>query len=378
MNHLSDVMHNLMMFYKDKSCLVTGAFGFIGGHVVDFLVKSGAVVHALDIDTSPNRPCLINLKGLRDRISIITADITDQHAMAGTIKDTRCSIIFHFAAAATVVEKAMDIPYSTVMANTMGLVNVLEAVRKADGSVYSVVFSSTDKVYGEASELPYVENETPLRAIGLYDAAKMAADVLAKSYAEVFGVNVIIVRLCNIIGSYDFNIDFRLLPKSMKNIYCESQAPELYFHSLDHWRDYLYIDDAVRAMLILAREKKCQGEIFNMPGCKFLSTPMTIKEIVSKTVEIEQKYNGELASHILEKGAKIVMGAAKHVVIEKQHLCGEKIKDAIGFEPEISFDEGLERTILFYREYFRKMKEKEVKTTALEQQTEEADKLPVA
>lgn len=356
MDNMSDSMHNLMMFYKDKSCLVTGAFGFVGGHVVDFLLKGGAVIHALDIDTSPERQCLLNLKGLRDKINIITADITDKDTMENVIKETKCSIIFHFAAAATVVEKAMDIPYATVMANTMGLVNILEAARKSDGSIYSILFSSTDKVYGEATELPYVENVTPLRAIGLYDAAKMAADVLAKSYAEVFGVNVIIVRLCNLMGPYDFNIDFRLIPKSLKNIYSEGQPPELYFHSLDHWRDYLYVDDAVRAMLLLAKEKKCHGEIYNMPACHFASTPTMIKEVVNKTVEIEHRFNGKRAKQILEHGAKIVMGDAKHIVIEKQHLSGEKIKDAIGFVPQITFDEGLERTILFYRKYFQDFK----------------------
>jgi len=352
MNKMSDSMDNLMMFYKDKSCLVTGGFGFVGGHVVDFLIKSGAAVHVLDIDPSPERPCLINLKNLRDKVSIITGDVTNKETIECAIKETRCSIIFHFAAAATVVEKAMDIPYATVMANTMGLVNVLEAARKSNNSIYSIIFSSTDKVYGEASELPYKENETPLRAIGFYDAAKMAADVIARSYAEVFGVNVIILRLCNLMGPYDFNIDFRLIPKSMKKIYYESEPPELYFHSLNHWRDYLYIDDAVRAMLLLAKERKCQGEIFNMPGCKFASTPAMIEEIVNKTAEIESRYNEKIPNDILTKGAKIVMGKAKHVVIEKQHLSGEKIKDAIGFVPEISFEEGLEKTIMFYRNYF--------------------------
>jgi nucleoside-diphosphate-sugar epimerase len=372
MDNLSDSMHNLMMFYKDKSCLVTGAFGFVGGHVVDFLLKSGAVVQALDIDTSPERQCLINLKGLRDKVNVITADITDQNTMEDIIKETKCSIIFHFAAAATVVEKAMDIPYQTVMANTMGLVNILEAARKSDGSIYSILFSSTDKVYGEATELPYVENVTPLRAIGLYDAAKMAADVLARSYAEVFGVNVVTARLCNLIGPYDFNIDFRLLPKSMKNIYCQGQPPELYFHSLDHWRDYLYIDDAVRAMLLLAKEEKCQGEIYNMPGCKFASTPTMIKEVVNKTAEIERRFNEKTAKQILEQGVKIVMGDAKHVVIEKQHVSGEKIKDAIGFVPEITFDEGLERTILFYRNYFHELREKEATAQKPEERTEQS------
>ncbi len=353
MDSLSETVHNLMMFYKDKSCLVTGAFGFVGGHVVEFLVKSGATVYALDIDTSEERPCLINMKGLRDRVHIVEADITEKDVLESVITDTRCSVIFHFAAAATVVEKAMNIPYGTILANTMGFVHVLEAVRKSSNKVYSVLFSSTDKVYGEAHELPYKEDETPLRAIGLYDAAKMAADVLGRSYAEVFGVNVIIVRLCNLIGPYDFNIDFRLVPKSMQNIYKHGTPPELYFHSLEHWRDYLYIDDAVRAMLLLAREKRCHGEIYNMPGCRFASTPAMIQDIVRKICEIEDRYDCDLADSIMGQGARIVMGDAKHVVIEKQNLSGEKIQDAVGFVPEISFDEGLERTALFYRDYFR-------------------------
>ena len=352
MDTFSEDVHNLMMFYKDKSCLVTGAFGFVGGHVVEFLANSGATVYALDIDTNKERPCLINLKGLREKINIVEADITDKKVLENIILESRCSVIFHFAAAATVVEKAMSIPYATILANTLGFVHVLEAVRKSSNKVYSVLFSSTDKVYGEAHELPYKEDETPLRAIGLYDAAKMAADVLGRSYAEVFGVNAIIVRLCNLIGPYDFNIDFRLVPKSMQNIYRYGNPPELYFHSLEHWRDYLYIDDAVRAMLLLAREKKCHGEIYNMPGCRFASTPAMIQDIVRKICEIEQRYDGRLADNIMAQGARIVMGEAKHVVIEKQNLSGEKIKDAVGFVPEIPFDEGLEKTALFYRDYF--------------------------
>ena len=352
MDHYPESIKYLMDFYKNKICLVTGGFGFIGGHILDFLVNSGSIVYALDIDTSPDRPCLVNLKHLRDKVTIIDADITDKIGMEKIIAETGCNIIFHFAAAATVVEKAMDIPYATIMANTMGLVNILDAARKHDGDIYSILFSSTDKVYGEALELPYVENGTPLRAVGIYDAAKMAADVLARSYAEVFGTKVVTTRLCNIIGPYDFNIDFRLVPKSMKNIYLKKEPPELYFHSMDHWRDYLYIDDAVRAMLILAKEKKCHGEIYNMPASKFASTPNMIKEVINKTSKVEKDFDRDLSEKIYQQGARIVMGDAKHVVIEKQHLSGEKIKKDIGFEPEIRFEEGLEKTILFYKQYF--------------------------
>jgi nucleoside-diphosphate-sugar epimerase len=109
-------------------------------------------------------------------------------------------------------------------------------------------------------------------------------------------------------------------------------------------------------MLLLAKNKKCHGEIYNMPACHFASTPTMIKEVVNKTAEIERRFNGKIAEQILDQGAKIVMGDAKHIVIEKQHLSGEKIKDAIGFVPEISFDEGLEKTILFYRKYFQDFK----------------------
>jgi len=353
MNNALREMEKTGKFYKDKRCLVTGGFGFIGSHVAASLEKAGAEVHVLDIDTDANRDSSINFCGLRDKVHIITADITDKVTMEEIIRQLKCDVIFHFAAAATVVEKAMDLPYLTVLANTMGLVNILEAVRKLNNSVYSVLFSSTDKVYGEATELPYKENATPLKAVGLYDSAKMAADVLAKSYAEVFKVNVVVIRLCNLFGPYDFNIDYRLIPKSMKHIYGEGVAPELYFHSLDHFRDYLYIDDAVRAMLMLAREKKCFGEIYNMPGCKYASTPGILKEIVNKVAEVEKRLNESDSDAVLARGIRIKMGDPYHIVIEKQHLCGEKIKDSIGFIPEISFEEGLEKTILFYRDYFR-------------------------
>src|SRR5690349_16706025 len=116
-------------FFKGKRVMVTGAFGFVGGHLCRALHAAGALVSALDKDTSPTREAQLNLIGLRDQLDIIEADITDRQAMHEVITQGAYDVIFHIAAGATTIEKALHDPYATILANTMGFVNLAEAAR---------------------------------------------------------------------------------------------------------------------------------------------------------------------------------------------------------------------------------------------------------
>src|SRR5690606_35931357 len=117
-----------------------------------------------------------------------------------------------------------------------------------------IIYSSTDKVYGEAEILPYTENSL-LGGVGVYDAAKLAADIFAGTYDKALGVSTIVLRMCNLFGPYDFNCDYRLIPKALRNILRDGRAPELYSASQEHFRDYCYVEDAVRAFLLLAQRE---------------------------------------------------------------------------------------------------------------------------
>ncbi len=345
-------------FWTGKRALITGAFGFVGGHLSRALHAAGAEVTALDCDTRPVHGSQIDLAGLRDKLEVVEADITDRARMHKIIHEGRFDFVFHLAAGATTVEKAMHDPYATILANTMGFVNLAEAARLLPADQRPVViYSSTDKVYGETEELPYDEEKSELRGVGVYDAAKLAADIFSATYHQALGLDTIVLRMCNLFGPYDFNTNYRLIPKAMRDIFRSHDAPELYYSSLQHHRDYLFVEDAARAFMALAREPKCRGLVFNLPGVHYSPTPDVLRDVVDMVASMQEdalRSGGDprLANLIWSRYIRLTHPVSGVVAISKQHLSGEKIKKITGFTPSVSFQDGLRRTILFYMSYF--------------------------
>lgn len=350
-------------FWTGKRALITGAFGFVGGHLSRALHTAGARVTALDCNTRPAHGSQIDMAGLRDQLEVMEADITDRPRMHEIVHRGRFDFIFHLAAGATTVEKAMHDPYATILANTMGFVNLAEAARLLPTDKRPVLlYSSTDKVYGESDELPYDEEKSELRGVGVYDAAKLAADIFSSTYHQALGLETIVLRMCNLFGPYDFNTDYRLIPKAMRDIFRSHDAPELYYSSLQHHRDYLYVEDAARAFMALAREPKCRGLVFNLPGVHYSPTPDVLRDVVDMVVRMQEdalrtEGDARLANLIWSRYIRLTHPVSGVVAISKQHLNGTKIKAAAGFTPSVSFQEGLRRTILFYLWYFNQAEE---------------------
>jgi len=221
MNALSSVSKEtsvLRDYFHGSKVLITGGFGFVGSNMAKTLIEFGADITLLDLRTGEDVGSLINTLGLRDKVRIVQGDVGDLTLVRQLVHESGFRFIFNFAAYATVIEKAVEAPYDTVMANTMGWVNVMEAARTAPVKAEVVFLSSTDKVYGEMDGHAYQEDTTPLRGIGVYDAAKLAADVLGKTYFEVFGLPTVVLRMCNLFGPGDFNTEYRLIPKAMRNL----------------------------------------------------------------------------------------------------------------------------------------------------------------
>jgi nucleoside-diphosphate-sugar epimerase len=348
----------LAAYYEGKNALVTGGFGFIGSHMTKALVELGANVTVFDIRTDAERDSLLNDRGsnLREKVNIVTGDLSDVNAVRAAISSGNYHFIFNFAAYATVIEKAVENPYETVQANTMGLVNILESARGLKLRPTRIFHASTDKVYGEMEGEPYDEEKTPLRGIGVYDGAKLAADVFARTYHEVFGLPTVVLRMCNIFGPSDFNTGYRLIPRAMRNLYAEPEpkGPELYFDAIEHWRDYLHVDDCVRAILLLGFRHECRGEVFNLVATKYASTPEMLKAVVQVAYGIEREYDQQRADQILANGISVKVRIEPPAVhaIKKQRLNGDKLTRVTGFEPVIGVMEGLERTARAYRNYF--------------------------
>ena len=361
-------------YFQTKRVLVTGACGFVGGHLARALHLAGAEVVALDIREA--RGSHLDLIGLTEEIEMVRADITDRHAMEELVVNGGFSHIFHMAAGATTVEKAMTDPVGTIMANTMGFVNLAEGARLVPAEKRPVViYSSTDKVYGEHEVLPYTEDHG-LGGVGVYDAAKLCADILAATYHKALGVPTIVLRMCNIYGPYDFNFDYRLIPKAMRNIFRDGEAPELYMNSVEHFRDYLFVEDAVRAYFHIARCPNCHGRVYNLPGALYASTPDILREIVNHIGTLQERAaakdpHSSFANHHWDRSIKIVPSDPNLITISKQHLDGTRIFQETGFEPKISFHQGLATTARFYQWYFANIAPAQCRTSNVDAPADE-------
>lgn len=345
--------------FHNQAALVTGGMGFIGSHLSAELVRRGAKVTVLDLATDPGRESLINLEDqrLRERIRVVEGDIGDAAFVRDLITRGKYRYLFNLAAGATVIERAVAEPVKTVESNTTALVNILEAVRLAPQPPQVVFQASTDKVYGDASGEPYDEDRTPLRSVGLYDCSKLAADILARAWFSVFSVPTVVLRLCNTFGPWDFNAGYRLVPRAMQAIFGgdQPQPPELYFESIEHERDYLFIDDCVRAILLLVSCPDTFGQAFNLPGCCHLSTPEMYRAIIDAAVQVEQRFDPARAEVIRKNGVtlKVTGQHAQVITIKVQRSTGEKLHQATGFVPAVTLSEGLVRTVEASREYYR-------------------------
>jgi len=343
--------------FRGARVLISGANGFVGGHLARAMHAAGARVTALDCDFSPSRGTQLDLTGLRHELELVEADICDRRDIADIVTEGGFSHIFHLAAGASTIERAIADPYGTIVANTMGFVNLAEGARLCpENKRPTVVYASTDKVYGEAQVLPYTE-DTELSGVGIYDASKLCADILSKTYFRALGVPTVVLRMCNIFGPYDLNCNYRLFPKAMRNIFRDGESPELYMNSVEHFRDYLFVEDAVRAYFHIARDPKCHGRVYNLPGARHISTPDVLREIVKFVGEFQDRAvecapDSPIARHEWNRSIRIVPSDPNLITISKQHLDGTRIETETGFTPMTDFKTGLHATAEFYLWYF--------------------------
>jgi CDP-glucose 4,6-dehydratase len=218
--------------------------------------------------------------------------------------------------------------------NVRGTWNVLEACR-ANG-VERAVVASSDKAYGAHDELPYRE-DYPLQPTAPYEASKAAADLLARCYWPTYGLPVAVTRFANIYGGGDLNFS-RLVPEAVCAA-IDGRAPVLRSDGSPE-RDLLYVEDAARAYLAIADaldRDDVRGEAFNAGGGR----PYAVGEIVGLVVR--------LAGSDVEPD---IQGAGNpEGEIDRQFVDPTKLRERTGWGPQVGLEDGLERTIAWYREH---------------------------
>jgi CDP-glucose 4,6-dehydratase len=273
----------------------------------------------------------LELLGLEGRVAVVTGDVCEAGLVARVLGEYAVDSVFHLAAQ-TQVGTANRAPLSTFEANVRGTWTVLEACRLHGAR--RVVVASSDKAYGPQPELPYREDHA-LVPLYPYDASKAAADMIARSYWHTFGLPVAVTRFANLYGGGDTNPD-RLIPEAV----CAALAgrPPVIRSDGSPERDFLYVEDAVRAYLAiweLLGDGRGGGEAFNAGG----GAPHRVADVVATICRLA---GTDVAPEIRGQGTP----AGE---IDRQWVDPTKLREQTGWTPAVTLEDGLERTIDWYR-----------------------------
>jgi CDP-glucose 4,6-dehydratase len=318
-------------FWKDRRVLVTGCDGFIGSWLTAGLVSAGADVVGLIRDQVPHSELVRS--GTVNRISIVVGDVNDYPLLERTLAEYEVDTVFHLAAQ-TIVQIANRVPLSTFETNIKGTWVVMEAARR-NPTVKRIVVASSDKAYGSQAQLPYTE-ESPLQGSHPYDVSKSCADLISQAYANTYEMPIVVTRFANLYGGGDLNWS-RIVPGTIRSA-IQGNQPIIRSDGTFR-RDYLFVGDAVGAYMMIAEqmeESDIGGQVFNFG----LDQPIEANKMVRIIVDLAGRSDLE----------PIILNQAQNEIPD-QYLSSSKAHDILGWRPQYNIEDGLLKTIDWYREF---------------------------
>ena len=301
--------------------LITGADGFIGSHLTEKLVDYGALVSIFT-----NKRELKNLNHIKNKLKdIIIEDISNKKTIELIFKNNP-QIIFHLAADSN-VRNSIENPIKINEINLSGTLNVLEAARLLkNNELIRVIFSSSSIVYG--TKLNPIKETDEIKPNNPYGASKASADIYCYSYFKTYNLPIIVIRAFNIYGPRQSKDTISLFIKSsLRNENLKLEGGGL------QTRDFNYIDDIINAFLIVGLDKKAIGETINFGSGKDISIKNLAKKIIeysksnSKIIDVPERLGQDLKS-----------------------CCdNSKAKTLFNWDPKIPIDEGMKRTIEWFK-----------------------------
>jgi len=320
-------------FWRDRPTFVTGATGLVGGWLTQRLVDNNASVVCLVRDWVPRSSLLAG--DLANMVTIVRGDIRDQALLERILGEYEIDTVLHLAAQ-TIVPIANRNPISTFESNIGGTWSLLEACRRSP-AVKQVVYASSDKAYGECDDLPYDET-TPLRGSHPYDVSKSCGDLIAQSYAKSYSLPVAITRCGNFFGGGDLNWN-RIVPGTIRSV-LRGERPVIRSDGT-LIRDYFYVEDGAAAYMLLAErlagDAKLRGSAFNFSN----ELQISVRDIVEKILGI---MNASLEFDMRDEATN---------EIPHQYLSANRARAQLGWHPLFSLDDGLKRTVQWYKEFVR-------------------------
>lgn len=317
--------------------LITGASGFVGAALTARLLDEGAQVTTILATWEPHSTFVSS--GLIHQITNVIGSIADYDTVQQTIALHEIDTVIHLAAVA-VEGQAFDAPRQAFEVNIRGTYNLLEACRTHAHLVKRMIVASSDKVYGDSPTLPYRE-DMALSGRHPYDASKACGDLLAQSYAQSYGLPVVIGRFGNIFGGGDTNWS-RLVPGTIRRLHMGEQ-PVLRLHPRGSFRrDFLYIQDVVEAylaMLAALDDPAMHGHAFNFA----IGSSWLVADVIQEL------------RHLLGKGHIVPrLVPATHGEILQQHMAIDKARQMLEWTPRYNFTTGLAETVEWYVKFLER------------------------
>jgi CDP-glucose 4,6-dehydratase len=319
--------------WLDRPVLVTGGTGLVGSWLVRRLANLDAQVVCLIRDWVPQSELLRS--GDLDRVVTVRGEVQDQDLLERTLGEYEIDTVIHLAAQ-TIVTIANRNPVSTFETNIKGTWTLLEACRRSP-KVKQIVMASSDKAYGDQTILPYNE-DTPLNGKHPYDVSKSCSDLISQAYAQTYGLPIAVTRCGNFYGGGDLNWN-RIVPGTIRSV-LRGQPPIIRSDG-NYVRDYFYVEDGAAAYTLLAeklmKDTSLRGHAFNFSN----EIRVTVSEIVEKILQL---MGSDLKPEVLSETTN---------EIREQYLSAEKAKQRLDWKPLFSLEEGLRRTIDWYKSFLQ-------------------------
>ncbi len=304
--------------------VVTGGAGFIGSNTVDELVRRGHSVVVLD-DLSAGKED--NLAEIRNKITFIKGSITDIEVVRKAMHEAE--YVLHLGARTSVPRSVKD-PIETNKINIEGTLNVLVAAKEL--KVKRVVFAASSSAYGETPTLPKVETMQP-EPISPYGVTKYVGELYGQTFGRCYGLENVALRYFNIFGPrQDPGSPYSGVLAKFCTAFLEGTPPSV-FGDGEQTRDFTYVDNAVQANLLACEAPNVSGKVFNVGVGGRVSLNEVLRELRKITGKaLEAKYEPPRDGDIRDSQADI-----------------SRAREFLGYEPQVSFEEGLARTFEWYR-----------------------------
>lgn len=317
--------------YAGRRVLVTGGLGFIGSTLAAALVREGAEVTLVDSLIPEYGGLLANIAGIEDEVRVNISDVRDEQSMLYLVQGQ--DYLFNLAGQTSHMD-SMEDPYTDLEINSRAQLSILEACRKRNPTI-KIVFASTRQIYGRPDYLP-VDERHLVRPVDVNGINKMAGEWYHIVYNDVYGLRACALRLTNTYGP-------RMRVKDARQTFLgiwirrvlEGEAIEVW--GGEQLRDFTYVDDAVNALLAAGLSPAIEGRALNVGG---FDPPVSLATLADLVLSIAGQ--GECV-------VKEFPAGRRRIDIGDYFAADDELRTATGWRPNVSLQEGLARTIAYYR-----------------------------